>query len=81
MDKTVIDHLRSRYGSTPHTFAHLLNEIEAIHLNYEKKFLLLDPANTMGIPEPSPKIDEFVNRSCPVFKRFEKFEEIVTAIA
>ena len=47
-----------------------MEEIRAIHLNHEKKFLLHDPKNTMMVPEPIPKIEEFFHKTAPVFNRF-----------
>lgn len=35
-------------------FNSLMDEIKTIHTSYEKKFLLLDKKNTMGITEPMP---------------------------
>ena len=51
--KTIGDDLKSKFHSSP-TYQSLMEEIKGIHLNHEKKFLLHDPQNTMGVPDPVP---------------------------
>ena len=74
VSQELIESLKGKYG-TSQSYDNLMEEINSIHLNHEKKFLLHDPQNTMGVPEPSPKIDEFVHETATTFKRFGGFSK------
>lgn len=58
-----------------------MEEIKNIHLNHEKKFLLQDPKNTMQIPEPVPRIQEFSHQVSTTYERFPGFNKIAAEIA
>ena len=55
LDPELVENLKTRYSSSQ-SFPHLLEEINNLHLNHEKKFLLQDPQNIMMIPEPIPRV-------------------------
>lgn len=55
MPPKLSDTLKSNFGNHM-LFPALLEEIKHIHSNHEKKFLLFDKNNTMGLPEPMPEL-------------------------
>lgn len=55
-------------------FANLMEEINQIHLNHEKKFLLFDKNNTMKMPEPMPEVEDFEHLKAKTYDRFPSFD-------
>jgi hypothetical protein len=49
MPEKMVDNLKNNF-KTNIIFPLLMDEIKNIHLSFEKKFLLFDKKNTMGIP-------------------------------